>query len=66
MGQHHAKHYAALAREGVVDFVGLYDANPARAKTIAAQYGVTVLDSVETAMDCGRCGEHRHAYDHAF
>ena len=50
LGQHHAKHYAGLARLGVVDFVGLFDADPARAKTIAAQYGVPVLDSVEDAI----------------
>ena len=50
LGQHHAKHYAGLARLGVVDFVGLFDADPARAKTIAAQYGVPVLDSVEAAI----------------
>ncbi len=50
LGQHHAKHYAGLARLGVVDFVGLFDADPARAKTIAAQYGVPVLDSVEATI----------------
>ena len=50
LGRHHAKHYAGLARLGVVDFVGLFDADPARAKTIAAQYGVPVLDSVEDAI----------------
>ncbi|MDC0144052.1 Gfo/Idh/MocA family oxidoreductase [Verrucomicrobia bacterium] len=50
LGQHHAKHYAALARLGVVEFVGLFDADPARAKTIAAQYSVPVLDSLETAI----------------
>jgi predicted dehydrogenase len=50
LGQHHAKHYAALAREGVVDFVGLYDADAARAKTIGAKYKVPVLASVEAAI----------------
>ncbi|MDE2680475.1 MAG: Gfo/Idh/MocA family oxidoreductase [Verrucomicrobiota bacterium] len=50
LGQHHAKHYAGLARSGVVDFVGLFDADPARAKTIAAQYDVPVLASVEAAI----------------
>jgi predicted dehydrogenase len=50
LGQHHAKHYAGLAREGVVDFVGLYDADTARAKTIAAKYNVPVLASVGAAI----------------
>ena len=50
LGQHHAKHYAALAREGVVDFVGLYDADTARAKIIAAKYNVPVFASVGTAI----------------
>ena len=50
LGQHHAKHYAALAREGVVDFVGLYDADAARAKTIGAKYKVPVLASVDAAL----------------
>lgn len=50
LGQHHAKHYAGLAAEGVVDFVGLFDADPARAKTIAAQYDVPVLASVDAAL----------------
>jgi predicted dehydrogenase len=50
LGQHHAKHYAGLAAEGVVDFVGLFDADPARAKMIAAQYDVPVLASVDAAL----------------
>ncbi|MFP6902061.1 MAG: Gfo/Idh/MocA family oxidoreductase [Verrucomicrobiia bacterium] len=50
LGQHHAKHYAALAREGVVDFVGLYDADTARAKIIATKYNVPVFASVGTAI----------------
>lgn len=50
LGQHHAKHYAGLAAEGVVDFVGLFDADPARAKTIAARYDVPVLASVDAAL----------------
>jgi len=49
LGQHHAKHYAALARSGAVDFVGLYDADHARAAAIAAEYNVPVLESVEAA-----------------
>ena len=50
LGPHHAKHYAGLARLGVVEFVGLFDADPARAKNIAAQYSVPVFDSLETAI----------------
>ena len=50
LGQHHAKHYAGLAAEGVVDFVGLFDADAARAKTIAAKYNVPVLASVDAAL----------------
>ncbi len=39
LGRHHARNYAELAREERVEFVGVCDANPETASTIAADNG---------------------------
>ena len=44
LGQHHARIYAQLED---VDLVGLYDANLARAKELAAQHGTRAFESLE-------------------
>ncbi|MDX2110495.1 MAG: Gfo/Idh/MocA family oxidoreductase [Verrucomicrobiota bacterium] len=44
LGQHHARIYSQLPG---VEFVGLYDANPARAAEIQAQHGGRIFATVE-------------------
>ncbi|HMP77502.1 MAG TPA: Gfo/Idh/MocA family oxidoreductase [Kiritimatiellia bacterium] len=44
LGQHHARIYAQLDE---VELVGLYDANLARARELAAQHGTKAFESVE-------------------
>lgn len=39
LGQHHARNYAELAREGVGEFVGVCDADAARAREIGQRLG---------------------------
>lgn len=49
LGKEHARIYAELAREGVVEFVGVYDVNPEAARVQAAKHGVRVFLNVEEA-----------------
>ena len=49
LGQHHARIYAELAKAGAVEFVGVFDADSARAKEIAGRHGVSVLKSIDEA-----------------
>ena len=44
LGQHHARIYSSLEN---VDFVGIFESNPARAKEIASLYNCRIFDSVE-------------------
>ncbi len=39
LGRHHARNYAEFANEGVVEFVGVCDANEETARKIAAEHG---------------------------
>ncbi len=47
LGREHARLYADLAASGIVDFVGVCDADPARAREIAGRHGVPVLDAMD-------------------
>jgi predicted dehydrogenase len=49
LGKEHARIYAELAREGVVEFAGVYDVNPEAARLHAGKYGVRAFASVEEA-----------------
>ncbi len=50
LGQHHARIYAALEN---VEFVGIVDANPERAREIAERHGTKAFDSPEAlAAEC--------------
>ncbi|MBI1839648.1 MAG: Gfo/Idh/MocA family oxidoreductase [Verrucomicrobia bacterium] len=49
LGKEHARIYAELASQGVVDFVGLHDVNAEQARRIAHQHGVPVFDSLAAA-----------------
>ena len=49
LGKEHARIYAELAREGVVEFAGVYDVNPEAARLHASRYGVRAFSSVEEA-----------------
>ena len=43
LGRHHARNYAELAREGSVELIGVCDANPETAASIAGEHGVPSL-----------------------
>ena len=47
MGRLHADKLAALAREGVLAFAGVYDVDVARAGEIAGKHGAPVLETLE-------------------
>ncbi len=49
LGKEHARIYAELAREGVVEFTGVYDVNPEAARLHAGKHGVRAFASVEEA-----------------
>jgi predicted dehydrogenase len=51
LGQHHARLYAGLAAAQAIDFVGVYDTNPAAAEQIGRQYQTRVFTSVEEAAE---------------
>jgi len=50
LGKEHARIYAELARSGVVQFVGVYDIDPAAASKVATQYGVRQCSSAEELL----------------
>jgi len=53
LGQEHARIYAELAAEGVVEFVGVYDLVPAAAKKTAEKFQTRAFASVpELAAVC--------------
>jgi predicted dehydrogenase len=49
LGKEHVRLYADWARGGEILFQGVYDANPAVARTVAETYGVKAFASVEEA-----------------
>lgn len=50
LGREHARVYAELAREGLVELAGLYDVQPAAAAAQAEKLGVPAFPSVEAAL----------------
>lgn len=44
LGQHHARNYAEMAREGFGTFVGVCDAIPDQARSVAAKHGGRAFD----------------------
>jgi predicted dehydrogenase len=50
LGQHHARIYSELQKAGKIQFVGLYDASPERAKEIAKERDIPVLSSPEEVL----------------
>lgn len=53
LGKHHARLYADLAIKGKIDFVGVHDIDPARAKSVAQEYSITAFTSLENLLN--RC-----------
>lgn len=51
LGRHHARNYAELAKDGVVDFVGICDANPETATSLAAEYGTASFTDWSDLLD---------------
>lgn len=51
LGQHHARIYSELQKAGKIQFIGLYDANPERAKEIAKEHDIPVLSSPEAVLN---------------
>jgi len=49
LGRHHARIYAEMATEGLVDFAGVFDQDSERARAIAQQHGVPVFETLEAA-----------------
>ena len=50
LGQHHARIYSELQKAGKIQFIGLYDANPERAKEIAGHHDIQILSSAEEVL----------------
>ncbi len=50
LGKEHARIYAELAAAGLVEFAGLYDANPETAQKIAAKHNARLFTSVAEAV----------------
>jgi predicted dehydrogenase len=51
LGKEHARIYAALAQEGVLDFTGVYDVVPETARRVAEKLGVRAFASVPQAAE---------------
>jgi predicted dehydrogenase len=49
LGKEHARIYAELAANGLIQFVGVFDTTPATARAIAEKYKVQVFDSITAA-----------------
>ena len=49
LGQQHARIYSEMHRQGAVELVGVYDTDPAQARSIAEKQGTAALGSVEAA-----------------
>ena len=49
LGKEHARLYAELAAAGLVEFAGLYDANPETAQRVAAKHNARIFTSVAEA-----------------
>lgn len=47
LGKEHARIYAGMAREGMVDFAGVYDVEGASAAEVARRYGVVRFGALE-------------------
>ncbi|MBL6765946.1 MAG: Gfo/Idh/MocA family oxidoreductase [Verrucomicrobiae bacterium] len=50
LGQHHARIYGELAREGGVELTGIFDANLEQARRIASEIGTSVHESIDAAI----------------
>src|SRR5208282_2742392 len=50
LGKEHARIYAELAAAGLVEFAGLFDANPETAQKIAAKHNARLFTSVAEAV----------------
>lgn len=51
LGKEHARIYADLAKAGLAEFTGVFDANPEAARTHAARWGVRAFASVAEAAE---------------
>jgi predicted dehydrogenase len=49
LGQQHTRIYSEMHRQGAVELVGVYDTDPAQARSIAEKHGTAALGSVEAA-----------------
>lgn len=49
LGKEHARIYSELTRSGLVEFTGVYDANPDTALKIAEKFGVPAFASIDQA-----------------
>ena len=49
LGRQHARVYGEMHRHGTVELVGVYDSDPAQARSIAEKYSTVALGSVEAA-----------------
>ena len=51
LGKHHARLYAEMAGEGLIECVGVYYPNEAAAQEVADRHGIPILHSMEEATD---------------
>ena len=53
-GRNHARVYRDLAQKGVIEFVGLFDQDLARAKAVADEFGTHAYSSLDQLIEQGR------------
>ncbi len=51
LGRHHARIYAEMAQEGLIECVGVFDQNMGSAKKVAEQHRIPALNSLEDATE---------------
>ena len=51
LGKEHARLYADMHREGLIECVGVYDQNPETAHRVAQQHGLSGLASMEETLE---------------
>lgn len=51
LGREHARIYSELASEGLVNFAGIYDIDPSRARSIADKHNTRVFGTLEEAVE---------------
>lgn len=51
LGQHHARIYSELAKTGLIEFAGIYDANATNANRVGSKHGARIFKSISEAAE---------------